>query len=94
MNSTSYPVLEKLETSEFDERIEFLYQSISRNQLCWMAYEHLEEVLTDRKIRKGLFCSKEKNTIAIRNKSQRLLARIWFEPKPIEISKKLYHWSV
>ncbi|MEM7108962.1 MAG: hypothetical protein AAF519_12110 [Bacteroidota bacterium] len=94
MNDTNYPILEKLETSEFDERIEFLYQSIAGNQLCWMAFEHLEEILTDRKIKKGLFFSKEKNTIAIRSKSQRLLARIWFESKPVESSKRLYHWSV
>ncbi|MEM9856569.1 MAG: hypothetical protein AAF843_04415 [Bacteroidota bacterium] len=89
-----YPVLEKVEQSEFDERISFLHQSISGYPLCWMAFEQLEELLLDRKLRRGLFICKENNTIAIRSKTQRLLARIWFEAKPIEDSRKLYQWSI
>ncbi|MEM6358877.1 MAG: hypothetical protein AAF149_06560 [Bacteroidota bacterium] len=94
MKEANYPVLERLESSEFDERIDFLYNSICKHQLCWMAFEYLEELLFERKLKKGLFFSKEKNTIAIRSKTQRLLARIWFESRPVEGSKKMYQWSV
>ena len=92
-NSIDYPVLESIESSEYDEKIRFLFESIAHHRLCWMAFEHLEELLSDRKMKKGLLCCKENNTIAIRTKTRRLLARIWFEPKPIENNKTLYKWS-
>ncbi len=88
-----YPILELIEPSEFDERIDFLFQAIRSNQLCWMAFEQLDEIL-DRKQRKGLFFAKESNTIAIRSKTQKLLARIWFETKPIQSDQKPYRWTL
>ncbi|MEM9389383.1 MAG: hypothetical protein AAGA02_02850 [Bacteroidota bacterium] len=94
MKEANYPVLERLESSEFDEKIEFAYNSICKHQLCWMAFEYLEELFVDKKLKKGLFFSKEKNTIAIRSKTHRLLARIWFEPKSVAEGKKIYQWSL
>ena len=92
-NEIKYPVLEMMESSDCDDRIAFLFNEISEHTVCWMAFERMEEVLSEKKLRRGLFFSIEKNTIAIRGKTQRILARIWFEAKPVESNKKLYQWN-
>lgn len=92
-NEINYPVLEMLESSDFDDRIAFLYNEVSGHQVCWMAFERMEELLADKKLKQGLFFSMEKNTIAIRSRTQRVLARIWFEAKPVETNKKIYQWT-
>ncbi len=91
--SMDYPFLEILHSSEYDDDIHILYDLIKNCQLCWMAYELIEEHYNEQNGKKCLNIFVSSNTILIKSKTHRILARFWFENIRINTPKS-YSWAL
>ena len=86
------PRLEIITHSPHDDQVKNLFSVIKKYSICWMAFEMLDEIPPGRK--KGLIFSKHRNTILVKNKTNKVLARVKFEKLIASQPQKPYRWAV
>ena len=86
-----YPRLEIIVPTQYDSQVKSLFDAIKKYRICWMAFEMLEDIAQRQK--KGLVFSKHRNSILVKSKTNKVLARVWFEQGTTERPKKTYSWA-
>ena len=92
LNPDGYPCLEIIVPTQYDDQIQYLYDVIKKCRICWMAFEELNEMPLSRK--KGLTLNVQYNTIQVKSKTNRLLARVRFGELPVELPKNIHNQTV
>ena len=92
LHPDNYPCLEIIAPTQYDDQIKYLYGVIKNCRICWMAFEQLNEMPLNRK--KGLTLNIQYNTIQVKSKTNRLLARVRFGELPVALPKKMHKQTV